>query len=741
MKRLSILLLVFISIATFAQKKQSDTIPNSSAEAYTVLSDEVVITASRLKAGSPLTFTDIDKQQITQNNITSNLPFMLELLPSVVATSENGIGIGNTSLRIRGADASRINVNINGLSYNDPESQSVFWCNIPNLAGMSQSIQVQRGASSSTGGNTTFGGGINLQTELPSQSPYAKADFTYGSFNTITTSLSVGTGLMKYGFSIDGVYTKWLTDGYIRNGKVDNQSLFLNVSRSGQKSILRLVAMLGRDRSGITWEGNPDPKLYGRQYNPAGQYTDEMGNVLYYDNETNNYWQNNFQLFYSQILNHQFTLNLAANYVNGYGYYENYKEDQKFGSKFGLPNQVIDGVTYKASDIIRRKEMRNDFYVGTASVNYNNDFMNIDFGGKYSYYLGDHFGRLIWAKYNENIPANYEWYRNEGVKSDVNIFAKGDFNLGKGVNLFADLQYRNIFYDMKGIDDDLADLSQEHSYSFFNPQIGVSYSFAPKHNLYLSAGIVSREPTRADIKDASKYGKTTEIKAENMLDIELGYGFKTNRGALNANLYFMGYRNQLVPTGKISDVGYVLMDNVPQSYRLGIELSGGMRILKWLKFDANLTLSKNNILDYTYYVDQFDANWEFIGQRAQVMGSTTIAFSPSTVGAAIITFEPIKKLNLQLIGKYVGAQYFDNTSLKDSRLDGYFITNIKAGYTWEIKKTSSIELQFIVNNVFNIDYINNAWIYRSDLDGKPEISYGYFPQAGINYNIRMIIKI
>lgn len=741
MKRLCFLLFVFVSVNIYAQKKHVDTIIKKDEAAYTILSDEVVITASRLKAGSPLTFTDIDKKELVQSNIGVNLPFMLELLPSVVATSENGIGIGNTSLRIRGADATRINVNINGLSYNDPESQAVFWCNIPNLAGMSQSVQVQRGASSSTGGNTTFGGGVNIQTESPAQSPYATANFTYGSYNTFTGSLAVGTGLMKHGFSVDGVYTKWLSDGYIRNGKVDNQSLFLNVSRSGEKSIVRLVAMLGRDRSGITWEGNPDPALYGRTYNPAGQYTDDAGNIMYYDNETNNYWQNNFQLFYSQILNSQFTLNLAANYVNGYGYYENYKEDRKFESKFGLPNQVVDGVTYKASDVIYRKEMRNDFYVGAASVNYNNSFANIDFGGRYSYYLGDHFGRLIWSKYNENIPANYEWYRNEGVKSDVNFFAKGDFNLGKCVNLFADLQYRNIFYDMKGIDDDLADLTQEHSYSFFNPQVGVSYSFLKKNEIYLSAGVVSREPTRADIKDASKYGKLNEIKAENMLDIELGYRFKTNRGALNANMYFMGYRNQLVPTGKLSDVGYVLMENVPQSYRIGLELSGGMRILKWLKFDANLTLSQNKILDYTYYIDSYDANWEMTGQMAETMGSTNIAFSPNIVGAAVITFEPIERLNLQLIGKYVGAQYFDNTSMKDARLNGYFLTNLKAGYTWNIKKTSSIELQFIVNNLFNIDYINNAWIYRSEVDGQPEISYGYFPQAGINYTARVIIKI
>ena len=501
--------------------------------------NEVVINASRADGKTPLTTSEMGRQQLEEIRILPSLPYQIELEPSVVVSGENGM-VGATSFRIRGVDATRINVNINGITLNDPESQSVFWYNIPNLGGMAQNIQIQRGIGASSGGTASVGGAMNLQTFTVAPKAYGQADLSYGSFNTKQYGVTVGTGRTKNGFAFDMAYNGLNSDGFVRNGKADQQSLFLNGGWYGKRSLLKAVFILGHQKTGITWDGASAEDLdQDPTYNGTGAYYDDFGNVHYYDNETDNYNQRHYQLYYSFRPSNRWTLNAAFDYTHGDGYYEQYKDNKKPGSYYGLIS--LSGTS--KSDFIHRKKMDNNGYTGLLSVNYQTDKFSATLGDTYLYYDGWHFGNLIWAQdelsldgenaleISEKMP--YEWYRNRGQKHDNTAFLKLNYDFSSRFNLYGNLQVRYIDYNLTGMDDSFDSIPYHQNYLFFNPKLGANFQINSQNRLYFEAGMVNREPTRSDIKDAIENDKT--VKPETMLDFELGYGLEKMDFTLHAS--------------------------------------------------------------------------------------------------------------------------------------------------------------------------------------------------------------
>ncbi|BES60512.1 TonB-dependent receptor [Dysgonomonas capnocytophagoides] len=718
---------------------QAEELPDSLKQ---VNLNEIIVSATRVNEHAPIAFNNVSAQEIKANNTAKNIPYILQTLPSIVAYSEDGSGVGNTSFRIRGTDATRINVTLNGMPLNNPESQEVYWVNIPDLSNSLQSIQVQRGVGSSTNGSGAFGASISLKTQGARPQAYGEASTGVGSYNTFTSTIAAGTGILKNGLSFDARYSRVTGDGYIRNGKVNHRSAYASASYYNKNQLFKLSYLNGIQHTGITWEGiSPEQLKTDRKYNPAGAYYDEAGNVHYYDNETDNYYSDIIQFTYSNALSDKLSLNVGLSYNHGYGYYENYKADQKF-KKYGLDPQLVNDSTYKSSDVITRKLMKNNFYVGNFTLNYISDKLTLTGGGNLTSYQGDHYGKLLWVKYNKNISDKYEWYRGDADKKEFSVFGKITYNILDNLAIFGDMQYRYINYRMSGIDDDLENITNKNYYSFFNPKAGLSYSFN-NNEVYASLSISNREPLRTDIKESVKGGSTQKIQPERMFDYELGYRYSSAIASFNANLYYMRYKDQMVQTGKLNDVGYKLMQNVPTSYRMGIELSGAVQPANWIRIDANVTLSQNKIKNYTAYYDLYNNqnDYEFVKQTSEYLGTTNISFSPNVIGSGILTITPYKALSLALVGKYVGKQYYDNTSNKDNRLADYFVSNIVLGYTFKTQKIGEVDLQFSVNNILNKRYVGNAWVATDKFEDGSEIVYtGLYPQATRNIMAKLGIR-
>lgn len=720
----------------FLLKGQSDSLSLN----HTNVLDSVIISGNRATSRTPVTYTTLSQGEIKKISPNTSLPLMLNFQPSVVSTSEAGSGLGYTRLSVRGSDATRINVTLNGVAINDAESQEVFWVNIPSLPSFLESVQLQRGIGTSANGPGAFGASINMQTLFTAPRPYGEADVSYGFYNTAIASIGAGTGLMKNGLSFDIKYNHSSTDGYIRNGKADLNSLFASFGLLKGTNAFKINYIFGDQHTGITWEGIPREMLaVDRRYNPAGEYYDAAGNVRYYDNETDNYRQHFVQAFYS----HQFAYGLlwsnTFNYTNGYGYYENYKDDKKL-SDYGLAPQVVDGESHKRSDVIIRQLMDNNYYVATSTLKYNSANIRSSLGVNYSYYDGKHYGRMIWSEWNENIPTDYSWYDNTGVKWETGVYARGEFDVDRWT-FYADLQYRHIDLTMKGIDKDFANLDYRMKYDFFNPKAGINFLLNKQNVFYVSYAMGHKEPSRSDIKESIKSGSAERIKAEMMHDIELGYKYQSAKLLLGVNFYFMEYKNQLVATGKISDVGYEIKENVPYSYRRGLELSTGWQIIKMLRLDANISLSLNKIKNYTAWLDTYDnpTDWNSLPQTSQQYSTTNLTMSPSIVGMAMLTLTPFQNASLSINGKYVGKQYYDNTSSEERSLPGYFVMCGNASYSLPLKRlwgdlSPRIVFSIYVDNILNNKYISNAWVYRAVFaDGsEPYIEEGFFPQATIN---------
>jgi iron complex outermembrane receptor protein len=696
------------------------------------IAGEVIVRGSRAGARTPMAHTTVGAEELRDRDMTRDMPFLLALTPSVVETSDAGTGIGYTSLRIRGSDASRINITLDGIPLNDSESQQVFWVDLPDLASSTGSIQVQRGVGTSTNGAGAFGASVNISTMTPPVDAGASAEMSYGSFNTSRLSAKAWTGMLGDRFSMMVRASDIRSDGYIDHSKAAIRSAMVSGLWSAPSDMIRFNLITGSQKTGISWWGVPMEILpENRRYNPAGEYVDAGSVNRYYEDETDVYNQNHYHLFHTHIFPGKVNLNTGLHLTSGQGYYEEQKSDislVEYGlSPFFPSDPIIDEM-----DVVQQKWLNNLFYGAVFSLIKQGDRTEWTFGGALNRYDGDHFGRLKWMEYPGNIPPDHEWYRNNGRKDEVNVYGKVNAEVAGSLNAFLDLQLRHISYLFDGPDDDMKDLSGSHRFLFFNPKAGLFWSNGSGSEAFVSAAVAHREPTRSDFKDAAGDPAATPGR-ERLTDFEGGYTFRTSAAALGVNLYYMVHRDQLVPTGKISNTGYPIMTNVPQSHRAGVELSGNYRPSPLAAIKMNLTLSRSRINDFRNYFFNYNTDDWSEEYLYNDLGTVDIAYSPRVTGSAELEVNPAERLSFILTGKYVGKQYFDNTMSDDRALDPYFVSNLSAAYGFRMKKAGELTLRFAVNNLFNAVYESNAYGGMWTEDGVEKTWAYFFPQAGINY--------
>jgi len=707
---------------------------NFEMESSVYLADEVVITATRANPNSGLAYTELSKEEIAKQNFGQDLPFLLNLQPSVVVNSDAGAGIGYTGIRVRGSDPTRINVTVNGIPLNDAESHGVFWVNMPDFASSVSSLQLQRGVGTSTNGAGAFGATLNLQTNELNTKPYAELQSGTGSFNTFRNTLKVGTGLLNEKYVIDARLSKISSDGYIDRASSDLRSFYLSGARYGEKSILRANIFSGREVTYQAWYGvTQDSMATNRRFNEAGMYFDAQGNMQFYDNEVDNYQQDHYQLFYTYEFNNKLTANVALHYTKGKGYYEQYRYNERF-SRYQLPNTIIGGDTITRTDLIRRRWLDNDFYGTVFSLNYiPNNKLNLILGGGYNIYDGDHFGEIIWAQQAQNIPQGLRYYDNNATKKDFNIYLKGNYRASSKLALFADLQIRTISYDFLGFDNDFNNTTQTAELFFFNPKAGLSYQLNDKQEFYASFGVSNREPVRRDFTESTPSSRPVH---ETLYNGEFGYRIKNRNTEFTANAFYMYYINQLVVTGSINDVGAYNRVNTPESYRAGVELELKRKILRNLQIAANFTFSENKIAAFTEFIDNYDTG----AQVSILRENTQIAFSPALIGGGAISYSPIKGLEISVLSKYVGKQYMDNTQREESSLAAFWVQDLRIGYHFSALGLNDLGISLLVNNFTNQLYAPNGYTFSGITEGQ-RLDFNYFyPQAGTNWLMNVVLK-
>ena len=687
----------------------------------TLVSDEIVVLGTRASRKDPVSYTSVTREELNESNGIQDIPYLISMTPSVVQTSDAGNGIGYSGLRIRGTDPSRTNVTINGIPYNDSESHDVYWVNIPDVVSSVESIQIQRGVGTSTNGAGVFGANINIQTNQLNPEPYARVQATVGSYNTHKASVQAGTGLLNNQFSFDMRLSDIHSDGYIDRAFSDLSSWYASAGWYKKKSLLKATVFSGKEITYQAWGGVPgDSLLNNRRYNP---YT--------YENEVDDYQQTHYQLHWSYALNTSLNWNLALHYTSGSGFYEQFKEGEDL-EDYLLKPLSIGGVSITETDLIRRKWLDNDFFGAVYSINYSKDRLDVTLGGGSNSYIGDHFGKIIWAQYSSNGGIDHEWYRSRGKKTDHSIYLRSNYGLSKNLFLFGDIQYRLINYGIEGFDDDLRNINQDHLYNFVNPKAGWKWMLPKEQQLFGSLSLASREPKRSNYTDASP---DQEILPENLIDTEVGYEKRFNAALLSVNTYLMYYQDQLVYTGEINDVGAPVMMNVHESYRAGIEMSFAWKISDNLDWQINSTVSKNKILDFIEYVD----DWDTWSQRSNFLGTTDLAMSPSLILNHTLAWEPIENLKLRWESKYVSKQYIDNTSSDSRSIDPYWINNLSA--QWSIEIAGIGDLSFFIQclNVLNEEYESHAWVYNYYSGGNRALINGYYPQADRHFLLGIIL--
>ena len=677
---------------------------------------------SSLRAGknSPFVNTTLSAADIRKENLGQDLPILLDQQPGVVTNSDAGTGIGYTGMRVRGSDITRINVTVNGIPINDAESQGTFFVNMPDFASNVSSIQLQRGVGTSTNGAGAFGATLNLSTNEFNEKAYGEISNSYGSFNSWKHTVKAGSGLINNHFTIDARLSKVSSDGYIDRATSDLRSFYTSVAYISKKTAVRLNIFSGKEKTYQAWNGVPQALLESdRTFNSAG--TDKPGTP--YDNETDNYQQDHYQLFLNQEINTHLNFNVAFHLTRGRGYYEQYKAEQPY-SKYGLEEPIINGDTVHTTDLVRQLWLDNYFYGAVFSVNRSGEKFNWSIGGGWNRYTGDHYGKIIWA--GAGIDKDHEYYNYPAAKNDLNIYWKGEYKLTEALSLFADMQYRNIMYNMDGFEAAPAYIAHVN-YNFFNPKAGVSYNINTTNRVFASIAIANKEPNRGDFEN--NYGVATP-KPEVLRDVEAGYSWNNNIAAIQANVYYMSYKNQLVQTGMLTDVGAYMRTNIPKSYRMGIEVNGNVKLGNIVSIAANAALSQNKVLDY--HAVTYDSNYV---AHTQIFNKTDISFSPSFVGGVTLTVKPVKNLDIDLLGKYVSRQYMDNTSSKTGSLDPYFVSNLRINYVVPQTLFRELGLQFMLNNIFDARYEPNGSTYSSfDLKSN-RVAYDnyYYPMAGINF--------
>lgn len=716
--------------------------------------DEVLLTATRLKDKAPFAFTTLTKEKLEATNLGQDLPILLDQLPSVVTTSDAGAGVGYTGIRVRGSDATRVNVTINGIPYNDAESQGTFWVNMPDFVSSVEDIQLQRGVGTSTNGSGAFGASLNLQTLKPTEKGFASITNSVGSFGTRKHNISLGTGV-KNGFYALARLSKIASDGYIDRAFSDLKSFYTEAGFINAKTSVKAIVFGGKERTYQSWYGTPEAVVNGdyegmlafinRNYLSTAEADNLLNsgrtyNHYTYANETDNYEQNHYQLHFSHKISDVLSASISGNFTKGKGYYEQYKDDEELGDYFpDSPDAAEQG------NVIRQKWLNNDFYAFVYSLNYKKNRFGFNLGGGFNKYDGKHFGEIIWNSFPVEVPLGSRYYQSTGEKQDYSTYAKADYALTNKLTVFGDLQYRTITYKANGLSADMKNLDVNKNYYFFNPKFGMNLSFNEKHSIYGSVAVANREPNRDDLTK-----NPIEPKSEQLIDYEYGYRFKHQRFYATANCFYMHYNNQLVLTGAIDDVGDPIRQNVGSSYRTGIELQAGFQFIKQLRWDVNATLSQNKIkqLDYVVYDTQYDPNtWETVSYEEvkTTYKDTDISFSPSVIASSTLQFTPVTNLSLNLISKYIGKQYLDNTETESKSMEAYFVNNFSASYKLKFKNMMELSFNVLVNNIFDRMYVSNgytySYFYRPQNSNDPAITENfYYPQAGRNFLTGVTVK-
>lgn len=708
----------------------------------TYQADEVIINATRVNDKTGMAYTNVTAAQIDKQNMGQDLPVLLNFSPSLVSTSDAGGGVGYTGIRIRGSDATRINVTVNGIPYNDAESQGVFWVNMPDFASSVSSIQIQRGVGTSTNGAGAFGASVNINTNAFRETAYAELNNSYGSFNTFKNTLKVGSGLIKDKFTFDARLSRVSSDGFVDRASSELHSYYLSGGYFGKKSFVRVNVFSGKERTYQSWNGVPEAKLRGdregilsyidRNYLSEKDAANLLNsdnrtyNSYTYKNEVDNYRQDHYQIVSSHNLSNKLTFNLNAFLVRGLGYYEQYRAGDDY-SKYNLPNVIVGKDTLTSTDFIRRRWLDNYFYGSTFSFDYNSfKKLTASFGGGWNQYDGDHYGQIIWARNAGNIENEHQYYYSTGKKKDFNLYGKVYYAFTDKLTAFADLQYRRVSHAIHGTDNDLVNLAFDQSYSFFNPKAGLTYQLAEQSSVYASYSVGNREPNRDDFTNS-----TADLfpKSERLQNVEAGFRTQQGKWAFAANYYLMSYKNQLVLTGQINDVGGSVRVNVPKSYRTGIELEGAVAFNRFLKWNANATFSQNKIKNFTEYIVNYDDG----GYTTVGHGKSDISFSPSVIAGSQFTYSLRKNLELALLTKYVGKQYLDNTSTETRKLDAYLTNDIRLSWTIKPSWANEIAFNLLVNNVLDEKYESNGYTYGYIAGGALTQENSYFPQAGRNF--------
>ncbi len=719
------LTILVLSTSVVAQEKPADSIPTEIEKL-----DEVLVKSVRVEADSPITHSNVSKEELATRNLGQDIPILLNYLPGVVTTTDAGTGVGYTYIRVRGSDASRVNVTLNGIPFNDAESQGTFWVNLPDFASSIENLQLQRGVGTSTNGSGAFGASLNLLTDAVSKTANAEISNSFGSFGTRRHNVKFSTGLLNNHIEIAGRLSAIASDGYVDRASSDLKSYFLQGSYIDDNTLIKAVTFGGHEITYQSWDGIDAETLENdRTFNPIGQYTDADGNTRFYDNEVDDYKQDHYQLHWNQKYNNNWSTNLGLNYTYGRGFFEQYKEDEDFAD-YDFTPIITAQDTINTTDLVRRRWLDNDFYVVNASVNYKNNNLDVDFGAFYSHYDGDHFGEVIWAQNAGGSEIRDNYYFGNGKKDEFTVFGKTTYRVNDKWSTFLDLQGRFVGYETSGDTSDRVPLEVDESYDFFNPKLGATFQVNASNQLYTSYARANREPRRSDFEN----GINT---AERLNDIELGWRFAKKKTIVNANLYYMWYKDQLVLTGALDDVGAPIRATSGESYRLGIEIDADITLSDKFIVKPNVAISTNKNQDFVTSKDGDLVN----------LGDTNISYSPNIVAANMLIYQPIKNLQLGFLSKFVGEQYMGNIDSKTSKLDSFFTNDLNVVY--EIKNVSvfkSIVLTGLVNNVFDEEFVSNGYFFTFDDDFTNPGTVttvegaGFYPQAGINFLLGATLK-
>ncbi len=721
---------LLISVSSFAQQK----IEQDSTKTEKL--DEVLVKAVRVRATSPITHSNITKKDLEKRNLGQDIPILLNFLPSVVTTSDAGAGVGYTGIRIRGVSAQSTNITINGIPYNDAESLGTFWVDLPDFTSSVESLQLQRGVGTSTNGSGAFGASINILTDAISEKANAEISNSFGSYNTRKHTLKFSTGKLSNHFEIAGRLSQIKSDGYIDRATSDLKSYFLQASYVDDNTLIKALVFGGHEITYQAWNGiDAETLTTDRTFNPSGIYTNDEGNIQFYDNEVDNYKQDHYQLHWNKRINNNWSTNIGLNYTYGRGFFEQYKEDQDFAD-YDFEEITIGGETISTTNLIRRRWLDNDFYVVNVNVNYKNNKIDFIFGGSFSSYKGDHFGEVIWAEFSSNSQIRDRYYDGNSKKNDFSTFAKATYRLNEKISLYGDLQLRFVDYKTFGTNSNREVFMINENNKFFNPKAGITYKLNNKNHLYFSYARANREPSRSDFKN------NLNIKPEQLNDFELGWRHANNKFKINTNAYFMLYNEQLVLTGTISDVGTPIRANSGNSYRLGLEVDATIQVSSKFAIQPNFTISSNKNKETFSQIDGILVN----------LGKTNISFSPQIVAANALVFQPNENLQFYLLSKYVGEQFMGNTDSEVSKLDSYFINDFNIVYELSFLRDresaffKSIIFSGLVNNIFNKKYVSNGYYFTYDdtwsVPGQTTTieGAGYYPQATTNFLLGLTLK-